>query len=369
MTVSIAALMPEDLEHILTHTGTIWDELRGKKIFITGGTGFFGKWLLESFIYANKALKLDASLTCLTRDSKSFLIKYPFFSQHESIHFWDGDIRDFECKDECFDILIHAATEASVSLNKNAPLMMWDTIVLGTKRVLDFAVQANVKQCLILSSGAIYGPSFEGTDLHESYANYPLSEKTASAYAYGKISSEHLSMLYYKTHGLDLKIARCFAFLGPYLPLDSHFAVGNFILNAINNEPIVIKGNGQTIRSYLYAADLMIWLWTILIKGQAGKAYNVGSNNEIHIGGLAEKIRNIVGNQLKINVLDQKCSGWVEKYVPNIGLSQNELDLHVLINLERALQKTISWHMELLSNKVPKNKEVIYVEEKSCNFR
>ena len=337
--------MPEDLAHILSHTKGVWERIRGKKIFITGGTGFFGKWFLESFIYANRVLNLNASLTCLTRNSKSFLIKYPFFDAQNSIHFWDGDIRDFEFKHETFDMLIHAATEASVRLNKDNPLLMWDTIVLGTKRVLDFAVHAKVNECLILSSGAVYGPALEGSDLHETYVNYPLSEKTASAYAYGKISSEQLSMLYHQSYGLDVKIARCFAFVGPYLPLDTHFAVGNFILNAIRNEPIVIRGDGQAIRSYLYAADLMIWLWTILIKGEAGEIYNVGSDKDISIKNLAYFIREL--NAFRMEVYCQQLINSYDStsyYLPNVKKTCEKLDLAVYTDLKKGLEKTLNWY-------------------------
>ena len=80
-------LSEEDLQHVLTHTKNLWDEVRNKSIFLTGGTGFFGKWLTETFLYINKALKLDAKLTILSRDPARFINQFPFYLSEPSIVF------------------------------------------------------------------------------------------------------------------------------------------------------------------------------------------------------------------------------------------------------------------------------------------
>ena len=343
---SIAASMPEDLAHILSHTEFVWEEIRGKNIFITGGTGFFGKWFLESFIYANQQLALNASLTVLTRDSKKFLKQHPYFQQHDCLSFMDGDIRDFKFFDAHFDFIIHAATEASVRLNQENPLLMWETIVFGTRRILDFALHSKARKILLLSSGAVYGPSNENDDLHESYSNYPLNEKTSSAYAYGKMTLEQMGILYQHQYGIEVKIARCFAFVGPYLPLDSHFAVGNFIYNAIRQEPIVIKGDGKALRSYLYASDLIIWLWTILIMGKAGEVYNVGSDRAISIKELAQLIA-MPNIEKYVSMMDNNILNSNNSYIPNISKLKNTLNLTIHIGLKKALEKTIKWNRDI----------------------
>ena len=255
----------DDLQHILGHTTDIWDALRNKSIFITGGTGFFGKWLLESFLYINNKLGLNANLTVLTRSPETFFHQYPFYKDENFVQFIKGDLLTVEFPSGSFQYIIHAATEADAALNQAQPLLMLDIITEGTRRILEFARQQTIESFLFTSSGAVYGrqPScithIKEDDSYKVDINNPNS-----AYAEGKRLAELYCSIYFSHYNVPLKIARCFAFVGPYLPLEKHFAIGNFISNALKKEDIIIKGDGTPYRSYLYAADLAIWLWTIL---------------------------------------------------------------------------------------------------------
>lgn len=146
--------MPEnplsaDLDHILEHTRDLWDELRGQRIFITGGTGFFGCWLLESFIWANEKLNLGAQAVVLTRAPEQFLKKAPHLASNSNVKLWQGNIRDFAFPPGQFTYLIHAATESSANLNSEAPLVMLDTITAGTKKGARFCCPTAFESILI----------------------------------------------------------------------------------------------------------------------------------------------------------------------------------------------------------------------------
>jgi dTDP-glucose 4,6-dehydratase len=222
---------------------------------------------------------------------------------------------------------------------------MFDTIVEGTRRALDFTVQSGAKKFLFISSGAVYGDQpAHISHWSESDHNGPDCTNPNSAYSEGKRAAELLCTLYARQYGIEAKIARCFAFVGPYLPIDSHFAIGNFIRDAIAKKPIYISGDGTPYRSYLYAADLTLWLWTILLRGQTARPYNVGTSQAISIAELAENVNKTLGGN-GIDIMQQPQAGAIPKrYIPSTQRAEIELGLTQTVTLEEAIMKTARWY-------------------------
>ena len=297
-----------DLDHVLDHTRPLWEEIRVGRLFLTGGTGFIGCWLLESFARANDQLGLGAQALVLTRNLEAFQKKAPHLANRADIRFHAGDVRDFEFPPGQLFHVIHAATEASAKLNNEQPAVMLDTIVAGTRRALDFSARCGARQFLLTSSGAVYGPQpAEISRLAEDYAGGPDVSNPQSAHGEGKRVSELLCAIQARQHGLEVKIARGFAFVGPYLPLDIHFAIGNFIRDAMAGGPIKITGDGTPYRSYLYAADLAIWLWTILFRGASNRPYNVGSRQPVTIAQTAAAVSRALPGKVPV-VIAHECA-------------------------------------------------------------
>lgn len=339
-----------DLKHTLVHLSRVWEELEGARFFVTGGTGFFGCWLLESFAWACDEQGLGASMTVLTRSPEAFRKKAPHLASHRAIRLLEGDVRSFAFPAGRYTHLIHAATDTSAQLNREQPGVMLETIVEGTRRTLEFAAGAGVKRFLTVSSGAIYGPQPEGLDrIPEDYRALPEPAASASAYHKGKRIAEQLSAQYAEARGFDVLIARCFAFVGPHLPLNSHFAIGNFIRDGLQGFPIEIRGDGTAYRSYLYAADLAIWLWTILARGKSGRPYNVGSEHALTIAELAGTVRDTLGSEQPLQIIGRPRPGVApERYVPDTSRARSELGLRQCVALSEAIRKTAAWHNMLL---------------------
>ncbi|MCM2305836.1 MAG: NAD(P)-dependent oxidoreductase [Sulfuritalea sp.] len=314
--------------------------MAGSRIFITGGTGFFGIWLLESIAAANDALKVGVGATVLSRDPQRFLARMPHLAKRPEFDWLCGHPANFSFPNAHHDYLLHLATATSAHLDRTDPVEMLKNKLFSIAHVLDYARHAGIRRMLVTSSGAVYGS--QPTELNcipESYRGAPDPLNPASAYGNGKRLIEQMCAL---TPEVNTVIARCFAFIGPHLPLDARFAAGNFLRDALAGGPIVINGDGSPVRSYLYAADLVIWLLTLLLKGQPNRAYNVGSDRAISLAELATEIATECGN-VNVEITRTSTSNSVEVYVPDIQRARIELGLDVFIPRPESLRRTVVW--------------------------
>lgn len=338
--LSVKPLLKQDLEHVLNYARQDLECLRGARLFVTGGTGFFGKWLVSSFVEANRALGLRATMVLLTRDPKRFSQENSDLTADSSVSLYPGDVRSFEFPSGEFTHFIHGASGPG-----NQPLEIFDTIAEGTRRVLQCAAHSGAKRFLFLSSGAVYGPQPTAmTHIPETYGGGPDPLLPGSEYGEAKRAAEHFCSLLSQANGFEATIARCFAFYGPHLPLNANFAIGNFMSDALAKRPIGIQGDGTTYRSYLYAADLAVWLWALLIRGKSRRAYNVGSDEELTIAALAQAVAKEAGSQQGIQIAQQPKPGAAPlRYVPSIERARTELGLETRIKLNDGIGRTLEW--------------------------
>ena len=317
-----------------------WQALVGKRVFITGGTGFVGKWLLATLLDADEALGLHCDVTVLSRDPSAFQREWPDIT--DRINWIAGDVRSFEIEKKVFDVIIHAATDV---VAQASPDDVFATCLDGTRRVLSLARSCGARLLLLVSSGAIYGlPPVGMTHIPETYLGGPDPLLSGSAYGEGKRVSEWLASQA-AGNGLEVKLARIFALVGPHLPLDKHFAIGNFIRAALANEEIVIQGDGTPHRSYLYAADMAAWLWAVLFRGECGRAYNVGSDESISIAALAKRVCHVLKRETRVDLKQQPQPGVViSHYVPDITRARSELGLPSPMPLDLAILRTAHMH-------------------------
>ena len=311
------------------------------RIFLTGGTGFFGKSLLRRWHATMAAGSAEVEVIVLSRDPGRFRRECPMLGEAPWLRFVCGDMLDPATlpKLEGVTHVLHAATDSTLGPTLS-PLQRFDQILQGTRHVLDFAVRSGARRFLLCSSGGVYGPPPAGVvHLEESYCGMPDPLEPGNAYSIGKRAAEHLCSLHAAQYGLEVVIARCFAFVGQDLPLDVHFAIGNFIRDALERPEISVSGDGTPLRSYLDQRDLAEWLEVLLMRGSAGSAYNVGSDHAISLGDLALLVRDVLAPGKTVRIKGGGGAAVRNVYVPCVDRVR-DLGLTVRVPLAQAIEDT-----------------------------
>lgn len=324
----------------------LWLRLHDQSLFFTGGTGLFGRWIVASMCDANRRLGVNIKATILTRDIAGFMAHAPIFYHDDAITLMQGDVVDFDFPAGKFSKIFHmATTSAQETFRGEDQLAKFHMLVNGTERVLQFAAACEAEKVLFTSSGVVYG-AFPATlqRVPETYLGAPDTTNPLSALGQAKRVSEFLCGYYADQYQFDYTVARCFSFIGVGLPLNLHYAIGNLIGDAIAGNALTIRGDGSPVRSYLYQDDLIVWLLTLLLDGEGGRIYNVGSDVEICIKDLADLIRNVLNQDLDVNIMNVDDGGIGNfsrsHYVPDVSRARSELCLDVWTPLETAIIKT-----------------------------
>jgi dTDP-glucose 4,6-dehydratase len=314
------------------------------KLLLTGGTGFFGRALLRQL----EALRCTSGrlpfgqITVVTRSPENFRSEYPSIANLSWLSLHEGDILVPSSlpQKQSYQYILHAASDAT-DADRLTPLQSYRQIVDGTENMLKFAAYSGVQRFLLTSSGGAYGPQpWDMKTIPETYNGMPDPLNLSNAYGVAKRQAEHLCAQYGHKHGIETVIARCFAFVGEDLPRDAHFAIGNFIRDAIERPEITVNGNGSPIRSYMHQSDLAHWLLTLLQRGASGNAYNVGSDEAISIADLARLVRDIVSPEKQVHVKSNLLADNVfrNRYVPDISKAKMDLGLEITVPLADAIR-------------------------------
>ena len=323
-----------------------------ERLLITGGTGFFGRALLRHFhseatSSASRQPHNYDEVIVLSRNPEAFANRYPALASAPWLRWVRADV----CQPhtlaallvgETVSAVLHAATD-STDAAALSPIDKLDQIVDGTRNVLQLAVRLRARRFLMTSSGGVYGPQpAEMAQIPETYCGIPDPLQVSSTYGLGKRMAEHLCYLYSQSYGLETVIARCFAFVGQDLPLDAHFAIGNFIRDALHKPSIEVGGDGTPVRSYMDQRDLSRWLLALLERGRSGQAYNVGSNAAIAIRDLACLVRDTLAPIKTVKIAGKvSTESFRNRYVPSVEKAQIELRLTANYSLEEAILESI----------------------------
>lgn len=310
-----------------------------KTLLVIGGSGFFGKSILDAYSrnllapwHISKVIVMSRSANKLLQDTPNLV--------GQNVELYSADITNAECLPFA-DYVIHAAASTDVRNYLSSPEDEKKNIQAGTYHYCDLAkIHHSNSKIVYVSSGAIYGVQPPNLDeIDESFVG-DLAKMAPGKldYAVAKQDAER-AIICLGAAGLNVSIARCFAFVGKYLPRDQHFAIGNFIDDVINKRPIAVKANHQVYRSYMYADDLVEWLMTIADDASPKcPIYNVGSDQVVLLSDLAKLLADTYNFQAEISLItDSK----IDRYIPSIKKAKNELGLILKYNFTESIDETI----------------------------
>lgn len=311
-------------------------------ILLTGGTGFFGKALLRHWAQQEQFGIRVPNVTLISRDPERFSTQNSLLVTRPWLQMLKADICDIGTlpRDFSFTHVLHAAAESTLGPTLS-PQEQFDQIISGTRNLLELSLSCGASRFLLTSSGGAYGQQPANMNaIPENYNGMPDPLVSSNAYGVAKRQAEHLCTLYGDRFCIDVVIARCFAFVGEDLPQNAHFAIGNFIRDALEYPEIIVKGNGSPIRSYMHQSDLAHWLLTLLQFGKAGNAYNVGSDEALSIADTAYLVRDILAPHKPVLIKGAVLADNIyrNRYIPDISKAKKELGLEVKVSLAEAIR-------------------------------
>jgi len=343
-------IIEQDCEQVVSGVVEQLSGLRGETLLITGGTGFVGIWITELVVHLNEYYNFNARVKLLSRQETDVRIVAPHLAKRKEVEFIRQDVRAMTDLPEDVTLLIHAAASPDTRLHASDPLRTIRIITQGTDAVLAAATRLpRLKRMMNVSSALVYGAQpWEVKAMTETFTGGLLDcASMLSSYAEAKRLGETLVAAYRNEHRLPIVNMRPFAFIGPYQRLDRPWAINNFIRDGLLGGPIRILGDGETVRSYLYASDMAFWSLRILLAGAVGCSFNVGSPAGIRLKDLAEKIAGCFPAAVPI-----ECRGLIDgkgkrsKMIPDVSVAETLLGLTLKVDLDSAIRRTLLWNQQ-----------------------
>lgn len=340
----------EDFQKI-AESGLTFDEFRGKSFLVTGATGLIGSLLVKTLLYCNRVHGLDLKVYAVVRSLEK--ARGIFGEGDDSPEYVVCDLAkdEIDCSGTC-DYVIHAAAVTTSKLMVSDPVGTIGTSIEGTEKLLKLAVNKNTKAFVYISSMEIYGqPVTEGKTAEKDLGFIDIS-KVRSCYPESKRMCECLCNAYAAQYGLHVMSARLAQTFGAGILPTENRVFAQFARSAMNGEDIVLHTTGESEGNYVYTADAILAILTLLLRGASGEAYNI-ANEESHttIRHMAELVAGeIAGNSIKV-VIDIPKDSASLGYAPPVKMQLDASKMRALgwepvIGLAEAYRRMMQWMKE-----------------------
>ena len=317
-------------------------KLQNSSILVTGASGLIGSFFIDVIMYLNITNKLNCHVYAMGINEKR-KERFKSYLDNNLFTYLIHDVNDKMDFDFSFDYIVHLASNTHPVLYATHPISTITTNIIGTKNLLDYAASFNCKRFVFASSNEIYGENKGDVELFdENYLGYINSNTLRAGYPESKRCGEALCQAYREEKKLDIVIARFTRTYGPTMLTNDSKAISQFLMKAVNGEDIVLKSEGKQYYSFTYVYDAVYGLFTILLNGLDGEAYNISNiNSDITLHDLAELIASIVNRKVIYEIPNEIESkgfskatkarldgnkliklGWTAKYDINTGIKR-----------------------------------------------
>lgn len=324
-------ILHEDIEDLISKSSVL-QELKNVTVLVTGATGLLGGHCVFTLMALNQDYAANIRVLALVRNRDKAAAIFEPFLENDLFELVVGDILSFAEMDEDLDYIIHGASATDSLFFVEHPVDTILTAVKGTERLLDLARAKQVRGMVYLSSLEVYGVTDpDAASIGETAYGYLDPISVRSSYSESKRLAESLCAAYYHQYQVPVRIARLSQTFGPGVSYGDNRVFAQFARAIIEKQDIVLKTQGETVRNYCYTKDAVEALFYILLKGEAGQAYNVANKDTaLSIRQMAELVITSSGSQDSHLVFD--LAEDLEKlgYNPTVKIRLNTEKLEAL---------------------------------------
>ena len=341
-------VLEEDFDKI-TKRDISWDALRNSSFVITGATGLIGSLIVKYLLYANRTMNFGAKIYAVVRNVEK-ADKIFAEEKTDALTYVVADLtkEKVNCEGDC-DYIVHAAAVTASKVMVSDPVGTICTSIDGTEKMLQLAVEKKAKAFIYISSMEIYGQPTVGGKTAEKDLGYVDIENVRSCYPEGKRMCECLCTAYAAQYGVNVISARLAQTFGAGILPTENRVFAQFARSVMRGENIVLHTTGESEGNYVYTADAIAAIMTLLVKGKAGEAYNIANeDSHITIRNMAELVaREIAGEKIQV-VIDIPEDSVSLGYAPPVKMwlaasKTRELGWKPEIGLVEAYKRMICW--------------------------
>ena len=349
-------LLQDDIQQIVDNLSDISHKFSGKRVLLTGGRGFLGRYFMEIFNDLNervlkdklKVVVLDNLITSGKEGSEIPIYENIEFIKHNVIEKFNFDKK--------IDFIVHAAGIASPYYYRAYPLETLEVAIDGTKNMLELA-ELNSAKITFFSSSEIYGdPDIKNIPTQESYRGNVSCTGPRACYDESKRVGETLCNIFHNIRGVHTNTIRPFNVFGPGMQETDYRVLPNFTSRIKANIPLQIYGSGNQTRTFCYVTDAMEGFVRVILSGISGEAYNIGNPNpEISVIDLIKKIELVLGKEVNYNIVDYPDSYPADepnRRCPDIRKAKFQIKYEPKIDIDDGLKRFINWSDKVYKGKI-----------------